>query len=443
MAGLAVAIPALFGYNYILSRVKDATADMHVFIDEFVTKMAEFYPARRTRSPQQRARQREPDGAPQNFDRSHSREHTRLANSAMQVQDDKPYDDINITPMLDLAYVLLVIFILMCTASVQGIKVNLPKASAAPSLAKPKTKAITINNQGGLALDTDAGEHPGAGAAATASQGGEPGDAGGHPRRQPHPISSRHGRARRARSGRSVASRPGDQIRQELILPPCPFMMKFLVSAGLLASLCAGASAAAEQSPAELKLRETLRNTMLQLRNLQGEKDTLQAQKDQTDLEKKEVESTLEKKTKDSDAALAEAKKEITDLQAKLEAQKSESERLSISLEKWKVSHQQVTELATKREAARAKLNTEKIELDRKVADQTRKNQQMYKIGNEVLTRYENFGLGTALTAREPFVGITKVKLQNLVQDYGDKLAEQRIKPDAKSAAAAPAPANR
>ena len=73
----------------------------------------------------------------------------------MQVQgEDKPYDDINITPMLDLAYVLLVIFILMCTASVQGIKVNLPKASAAPSLAKPKTKAITINNQGGLALDT-------------------------------------------------------------------------------------------------------------------------------------------------------------------------------------------------------------------------------------------------------------------------------------------------
>lgn len=72
----------------------------------------------------------------------------------MQVQDDKPYDDINITPMLDLAYVLLVIFILMCTASVQGTKVNLPKASAAPSLAKPKTKAITINNEGKIFLDT-------------------------------------------------------------------------------------------------------------------------------------------------------------------------------------------------------------------------------------------------------------------------------------------------
>ncbi len=73
----------------------------------------------------------------------------------MQVQsEDKPYDDINITPMLDLAYVLLVIFILMTTASVQGVKVNLPKASRAPSLAKPRTKAITVNNQGKIFLDT-------------------------------------------------------------------------------------------------------------------------------------------------------------------------------------------------------------------------------------------------------------------------------------------------
>ena len=72
----------------------------------------------------------------------------------MQVQtENKPYDDINVTPMLDLAYVLLVIFIIMTTASVQGIKVNLPKASDTPSLAKPKTKAITIRNDGQVFLD--------------------------------------------------------------------------------------------------------------------------------------------------------------------------------------------------------------------------------------------------------------------------------------------------
>ena len=72
----------------------------------------------------------------------------------MRVNDeDKPYDDINITPMLDLAYVLLVIFIIMTTAAVQGIKVNLPKASASVSMAKPQTKAITISDTGQIFLD--------------------------------------------------------------------------------------------------------------------------------------------------------------------------------------------------------------------------------------------------------------------------------------------------
>ena len=72
----------------------------------------------------------------------------------MQVQDDdKPYDDINITPMLDLAYVLLIIFIIMTTASVQGIKVDLPKASSSASLAKPQTKAITVSDSGQIFLD--------------------------------------------------------------------------------------------------------------------------------------------------------------------------------------------------------------------------------------------------------------------------------------------------
>ena len=62
--------------------------------------------------------------------------------SAEVQEDNDLYDEINVVPMLDLAYVLLVIFIILTTATVQGITVNLPKASAAPSLAQPRTKAI-------------------------------------------------------------------------------------------------------------------------------------------------------------------------------------------------------------------------------------------------------------------------------------------------------------
>src|SRR5262249_30115688 len=68
--------------------------------------------------------------------------------------DKDVYDEINVTPMLDLAYVLLIIFIILTTATVQGIKVNLPKASAQPSLAENKTKAITISADGTIYLDT-------------------------------------------------------------------------------------------------------------------------------------------------------------------------------------------------------------------------------------------------------------------------------------------------
>ena len=68
--------------------------------------------------------------------------------------ENEPYADINITPMLDLAYVLLVIFIIMTTATVQGIQVNLPKASSTPSLSKPTTKAITVTADGTIYLDT-------------------------------------------------------------------------------------------------------------------------------------------------------------------------------------------------------------------------------------------------------------------------------------------------
>ena len=72
----------------------------------------------------------------------------------MQVQNEsKPYDSINVTPMLDLAYVLLVIFILMTTASVQGMSINLPKPSSKPSTEKHEVKIIQIMSDGAIRLN--------------------------------------------------------------------------------------------------------------------------------------------------------------------------------------------------------------------------------------------------------------------------------------------------
>ena len=71
----------------------------------------------------------------------------------MQVQGKKPYNEINITPLVDLTFVLLIFFILLTTAAVQGIKVDLPSASASQSLNEPKSRVIAVADDGTVSID--------------------------------------------------------------------------------------------------------------------------------------------------------------------------------------------------------------------------------------------------------------------------------------------------
>jgi biopolymer transport protein ExbD len=72
----------------------------------------------------------------------------------MQVHNDaKPYDTINVTPMLDLAYVLLVVFILMTTASIQGLNISMPKPSNKPSTEQHEIRVIQVTSTGALLLN--------------------------------------------------------------------------------------------------------------------------------------------------------------------------------------------------------------------------------------------------------------------------------------------------
>ena len=66
----------------------------------------------------------------------------------------KPYNEINITPFVDVVLVLLIIFILMTTAAVQGIKVDLPSASSAKTLEAQKSRVIAVSNDGTVSIET-------------------------------------------------------------------------------------------------------------------------------------------------------------------------------------------------------------------------------------------------------------------------------------------------
>lgn len=73
----------------------------------------------------------------------------------MQVHNEtKAYDTINVTPMLDLAYVLLVVFIIMTTASVQGLSMSLPKPSNKPSTEKKHDlRIVQVTPEGSFKLN--------------------------------------------------------------------------------------------------------------------------------------------------------------------------------------------------------------------------------------------------------------------------------------------------
>lgn len=197
------------------------------------------------------------------------------------------------------------------------------------------------------------------------------------------------------------------------------------VLAGLLCSSQLFAAEAEEDVVG--RLRDALRNTMVQLRDAQNQVATLQATQVASEQKIKELEGKVETMTKQAMAERNTSANMIAELNTKLEEQRMVLVGFQSAIEKWKKSYGEVTALAQKKENERAKYQALSIKLERQVQDQQVRNIQMYKTGLEIIERYEKFGLGDALLAREPFVGTTRVKFQNLIQNDQDKLTDQRI----------------
>lgn len=185
----------------------------------------------------------------------------------------------------------------------------------------------------------------------------------------------------------------------------------------------------AQQADMDARLREALKNTTLQLRAAQTEAGEMRLAKELLEQEKAGLEKKVETLVKQGVADQEAAEQTRTELRSVVERQDGKIVSMDNALGKWKSAYEKAANLAREKEAERAKLATTGIELQRRVDDAIRKNLEMYKIGSEILKRYDGFGLGTALTAREPFTGLMRVKLQNLVQDYADALTDQRIEP--------------
>lgn len=201
----------------------------------------------------------------------------------------------------------------------------------------------------------------------------------------------------------------------------------FTTIAGLVA--IGAAQAADESGNAEARLREALRQLTVRVQTAESEAAALKVSQADLEARNKALAAEVERRINEVNTEKAEAAKAASAAAAKLADRDADLARTRETLDKWKAGHAQLTDKARKIEAARAGLAEKSAALDLRVADLVRKNLALYKIGNEILTRLENFSYGTALAAREPFVGTTRVKLENEVQGYKDKLLDPKLKP--------------
>jgi chromosome segregation ATPase len=191
---------------------------------------------------------------------------------------------------------------------------------------------------------------------------------------------------------------------------------------------------AAEEAAPSVKLREQLRSTMLQLRTSQVEAANAQALQSAAEAKSKELEgkiAELEKRSaamaKQANAEKIAAEESIATLNNKLTDRDKRIIQLNEALAKWKDGYNKAAAVARTKEEERAQLASEAIVLKRTIADREMKNIALFKTSTEILERFENYALGKALGAREPFISTTRVKVENLVQGYKDCIVENRI----------------
>jgi chromosome segregation ATPase len=219
---------------------------------------------------------------------------------------------------------------------------------------------------------------------------------------------------------------------------------------GLAALLLAiSSTAGADSSDPDARLKEMLRSTVTQLREIQDEDAALKAKQAENDAH-----------VQDLTAQLATAKQQLADTQGKSKASEEAQQALlaaedrakaaeaqvtqeQSSLAKWQDAYKQAADVARQRDSDAKTLTATNSDLDRRITDCTAKNVELFNVGTDILTQYQNIDIGDLMARKEVFTQLARVKLQNAVQDYQNKLRDQKVHappPVVTNASATPAP---
>ncbi|WP_325700327.1 hypothetical protein [Pseudorhodoplanes sp.] len=128
-------------------------------------------------------------------------------------------------------------------------------------------------------------------------------------------------------------------------------------------------------------------------------------------------------------AANAKAKKAEADYRAAVREFNDRLEERNQALEKWKEAYTEAANVARTKDAERAKFEGLSKAYQASTRSCTLKNKELVIAGRELLQHYEGVTFGDQILAQEPWIGIRRVQIQNLLQDYGDKILNQKVEP--------------
>lgn len=195
-------------------------------------------------------------------------------------------------------------------------------------------------------------------------------------------------------------------------------MRKVLIPAAAL--LLAFASVEARADADSDKLREALRSLTAQTRSLEDQRASLQAKVADAERDKAAL-----------NAQIAAAKAQVKEVEkTHREAVDEFNQRLedrNQTLEKWKTAYEEAATVARAKDAERAKFEGEATAFKASTKSCVAKNNQLMKVGRDLLHRYEGVSFGDIAVINEPLIGARRVEIQNILQDYQDKLIEQKV----------------
>jgi hypothetical protein len=196
----------------------------------------------------------------------------------------------------------------------------------------------------------------------------------------------------------------------------------------LLALLFGSMPALAQDTP-EARLRDMLRRTTADLRATQDSQAVLQASLDQ----EKQKTATLQKQLDDLTAHPPEAAKpsmseaEIARLRSETQARIT---TLEAGLKQWQDAYQKAAEVARAKDAEGKTATARATESERLAGICVAANTKLESVANDILHLYQTQSFRSLLLASyEPLLGLKKVELQNTIQDYEDKLLDQKYRP--------------